>query len=170
MQGIILIGFMGSGKTTIGKVLEKKTGIKHIDLDEKIVDQIGMSIDQYFDLFGELAFREKETDILKTYLGRNQIISTGGGIILKDENRKLLKDMPLVVYLKTSPEVFISRIKEDTSVIRPLALSKSPEEILKVFQARISLYEESANMVVETDGERPEEIADEILCGLEEKR
>ena len=170
MQGIILIGFMGAGKTSIGRVLAKKTGIKHIDLDEKIVEEIGMSIDQYFDLYGQGAFREKETEVLRKYLGNRLIISTGGGIILKAENRDLLKEMERVVYLKTSPQVFLSRIKEDTSTIRPLTISKPPEEIIEIFQERISLYEESANMVVGTDGARPEEIANEILYSLEEKK
>ena len=163
MQGIILIGFMGAGKTTIGKLLAKRTGMEHIDFDDKILEEIGMTIEEYFDLYGEEAFREKETGVLKKNLGTHQIISTGGGIVLKSENRELLKQIPTVVYLKTSPEIFISRIKQDDKIIRPVVVSKTPEEIVKVFQTRISLYEECAKFVVGTDDLSPEEIVEEIL-------
>lgn len=163
MKGIILIGFMGAGKTTIGKLLSEKTGMAHIDFDDKIVEEIGMTIQEYFDKFGEEAFRERETEVLKRYSDHNQIISTGGGIVLRAENRALLKQMPPVVYLKTKPETFLSRIKKDHSTVRPLVLSKSPEEIEEVFKPRIPFYEESASLIVETSDRAPEEIVQEIL-------
>lgn len=166
MKGIILIGFMGAGKTTIGKLLSKKTMMEHIDFDDKIVEEIGMTIQEYFDLYGEEAFREKETAVLQRYFNHNQVVSTGGGIVMRAENRELLKQMAPVVYLKTDPKVFIPRLKKDHHTVRPLVVSKSAEEIEAVFKPRIPLYEESASIIVSTDNRTPEEIVDEILNNL----
>lgn len=166
MKGIILIGFMGAGKTTVGKLLSEETGMDHIDFDDKIVEEIGMTIQEYFDLYGEAAFREKETAVLKRYLDHNQVISTGGGIVMRPENRELLKQMAPVVYLKTKPESFISRLKQDHTTVRPLVVSKSAEEIEEVFEPRIPLYEESASFIIETDNRTPEEIVGEIIKNI----
>ncbi|MTD38928.1 AAA family ATPase [Erwinia sp. CPCC 100877] len=166
MKGIILIGFMGAGKTTVGKLLSKETGMEHIDFDDKIVEEIGMTIQEYFDRHGEAAFRERETNVLKRYLNHNQVVSTGGGIVMRPENRELLKQMAPVIYLKTKPEVFIPRLKHDHVTVRPLVVSKSPEEIKQVFEPRIPFYEESASLVVETDDRTPEEIVREILKNI----
>lgn len=163
MKGIILIGFMGAGKTTVGQLLSKKTNMEHIDFDDKIVEEIGMTIQEYFDLYGEEAFREKETAVLKRYLNHNQVVSTGGGIVMREENRSLLKQMAPVIYLQTKPEVFISRLKQDHTTVRPLVVSKSAAEIQQVFEPRIPFYEESASVVVDTDDRTPEEIVQEIL-------
>lgn len=163
MKGIILIGFMGAGKTTVGQLLSKKTNMEHIDFDDKIVEEIGMTIQEYFDLYGEETFREKETAVLKRYLNHNQVVSTGGGIVMREENRSLLKQMAPVIYLQTKPEVFISRLKQDHTTVRPLVVSKSAAEIQQVFEPRIPFYEESASVVVDTDDRTPEEIVQEIL-------
>ncbi|EOH98594.1 hypothetical protein UAW_01190 [Enterococcus haemoperoxidus ATCC BAA-382] len=166
MKGIILIGFMGAGKTTVGKLLSEKTGMEHIDFDDKIVEEIGMTIQEYFDLHGEDAFRERETNVLKRYLDHDQVVSTGGGIVMRSENRELLKQMAPVIYLQTKPEVFIPRLKHDHTTVRPLVVSKSPEEIKQVFEPRIPFYEESASLVVATDNRTPEEIVHEILKNI----
>ena len=168
MNGIVLIGFMGAGKTTIGKLLAQETQLDHIDFDDLIVAKIGMTIQEYFDLHGEEAFRKVETNVLVETLSRPQIISTGGGIVLKEQNRQLLKQMPLVVYLKTDSDELITRLKADTKSIRPLVVSKSPEEILAVYHPRIPLYEESARLVVETTAKTPAEIVEEILAKVGE--
>jgi shikimate kinase len=167
MKGITLIGFMGAGKTTVGKLLSAETGMEHIDFDDKIVAEIGMTIQEYFDLNGEAAFREKETKVLKKYIDHNYVISTGGGIVMQQENRELLKAMAPVVYLETAPEVFIPRLKNDHTTVRPLVVSKSPEEIKQVFEPRISYYKETASMIVSTDQRTPEAIVKEILANLE---
>ncbi|MBP2099695.1 shikimate kinase [Enterococcus rivorum] len=163
MKGIILIGFMGAGKTTVGKLLSKETGLEQVDFDEEIVKEIGMTIQDYFALHGEEAFRERETELLGRYLNHNKIVSTGGGIVLRLENRELLKQMAPVVYLKTKPEVFIPRLKQDQSMVRPLVVSKTAEEIKAIFNSRIPFYEESASLIVETDNRTPEEVVEEIL-------
>ncbi len=168
MNGIVLIGFMGAGKTTIGKLLAEKTQLDHIDFDDLIVAEIGMTIQEYFDLHGEQAFREIETKVLVDTLERPQIISTGGGIVLKEQNRQLLKQMSRVVYLKTDADELITRLKADTESIRPLVVSKSPDEIIAVYRPRIPLYEESANLVIETTAKTPNEIVEEILAEVGE--
>lgn len=168
MPGIILIGFMGAGKTTVGKLLSEETGMEHIDFDDKIVEEIGMSIQEYFDQYGEAAFRAHETEVLKRYLNHNQVVSTGGGIVMRPENRELLKQMAPVIYLKTEPDVFISRLKQDHTTVRPLVVSKSPEEIRAVFEPRIPLYEESASLTIQTDQQTPAEIVKEILNSIKE--
>lgn len=167
MKGITLIGFMGAGKTTVGKLLSAETGMEHIDFDDKIVEEIGMTIQEYFDLNGEAAFREKETKVLRKYIDHNYVISTGGGIVMREENRELLKAMAPVIYLETTPEVFIPRLKNDHTTVRPLVVSKSPDEIKEVFEPRITFYKEAASMIVSTDQRTPDEIVKEIIANLE---
>jgi len=164
MKTIVLIGFMGAGKTTIGKKLAKACGLEHIDFDNLIVEAIGMTIQDYFDRYGEAAFREQETKVLERSLGVSRVISTGGGIVLKERNRQLLKEMPAVIYLKTDADELIKRLKNDQVSVRPLVVSKGPEEIKQVYLPRIPFYEESANIIIETTGKTPDEITAEILA------
>lgn len=93
----------------------------------------------------------------------DQVISTGGGIILKEENRQLLQQFPKVVYLKTEPEELLDRLKKDTVNIRPLVVSKSPAEIIDIYRPRMPLYEESATVVIDTTRKSPAEIVTEII-------
>lgn len=163
MNGIVLIGFMGAGKTTIGRLLAKETQLAHLDFDDLIVEEIQMTIQEYFDRFGEEAFRKRETEVLARSLDLRHIISTGGGIVLKEENRQLLKQMPKVVYLKTEADELVKRLKADQKTIRPLVVSKSPAEIKDVYLPRVPFYEESAGVIIDTTGKTPAEIVAEIL-------
>lgn len=168
MNNILLIGFMGAGKTTIGGLLAEKKKLRHVDLDELIVQEIGMPISDYFALYGEDSFREKETEALTKAIKQEQIISTGGGIILKAENRELLKNHPKVIYLKTEATELIRRLEADQKNVRPLVVSKTPTEILAVYEPRIPLYEESARIVIETTGKTPQQIVTDILTKVGE--
>lgn len=163
MKQIVLIGFMGAGKTTIGHLLAKETGLTQYDFDELVVNKIGMSIADYFDRFGSDAFRAVETSILEESADLSGIISTGGGIVLKEKNRTILKEMPCVIYLKADMMALIERVVLDKRNVRPLAESKSPEEIAEVYLPRAPLYEESAKIIIETTGRTPEDIVKEIL-------
>ncbi|SJZ69377.1 shikimate kinase [Pilibacter termitis] len=160
---MILIGFMGSGKTTVGRILAEKLAIPQFDLDEKLVENLEMSISEYFALHGENAFRQKESELLAKYSHAQAVISTGGGIVLREENRKLLKNRKDVIFLSTDTNELISRLQNDKKNIRPLAQDKTPEEIQALLEGRLPFYEESASVIIETKNKTPEEIAEEIL-------
>lgn len=160
---LVLIGFMGAGKTTVGNVLANKTATKQIDLDQCIVEKIGMPISEYFDKHGEESFRELETAMLKDFLNTPGILSPGGGVILKEENQALLKEQATVVYLQTDLDELLRRIEQDTTNYRPLLHNKTIEEVKDIFLPRIPIYEEIADHIVDTTNKTPEEIADVIL-------
>lgn len=167
MENIVLIGFMGAGKTTIGRLLAQKLNAKQHDFDEILVEQIGMSIADYFDHFGSEAFREIETKVLQQSLQLNGIISTGGGIVLKEENRQFLQNNPNVIYLQANLDELVHRVVLDKRNVRPLATSKSPDEIREVYLPRVPLYEESAKFVIDTTEKTPDAIVQEILDKVE---
>lgn len=169
MKSIILIGFMGSGKTTIGETLAKTTKQNVIDLDAEITKKIGMSINDFFAKEGEAAFRELERETLADYLSASAIIATGGGIVVNEDNRKLLAAHDHVVYLQTDIAELVKRIKADTKNIRPLANGKSASEIAAILEPRLPWYEASASVTVMTTGKTPAEISQEIIDKLEEK-
>lgn len=163
MNQIVLIGFMGAGKTTVGNLLAEKLNVQQYDFDQLIVEKIGMSIADYFEQYGDVAFREIETTVLAEVDALDGILSTGGGIVLKAENRELLKKMSNVVYLKADLTELIQRVTQDEENIRPLADSKTPQEIESIYRPRVPLYEESAQIIIETTGKTPQEIVTEIL-------
>lgn len=167
MENIILIGFMGAGKTTVGRLLAQKLNTQQHDFDEILVRQIGMSIADYFDVYGSESFRKIETRVLQQSLQLTGIISTGGGIVLKKENRLHLQNRSNVVYLKADLDELVHRVVLDKRNVRPLAASKSPDEIREVYLPRLPLYEESAKFVVDTTKKLPEEIVLEILEKVE---
>lgn len=167
MENIILIGFMGAGKTTIGHLLAQELNTQQHDFDEILVEKIGMSIDDYFRYFGSESFREMETNVLQQCLQLNGVISTGGGIVLKKENRVFLQNRPNVFYLKTDFEELIHRISSDQQNLRPLAESKTSDEIHETYLPRVTLYEESARFIIETSKKQPKEIVQEILDKVE---
>jgi len=160
---IVLIGFMGAGKTTVGKVLAEKTQSDQIDLDKYIVDKIGMPISEYFAKYGEDEFRKLETQILKEHLDFPGVVSPGGGVILKEENQEVLRQMPLVVYLQTDLDELLNRIEHDYDNYRPVIQGKTIEEIKEIYLPRVPLYEEIAHHIIDTTDKTPEEIADIIL-------
>lgn len=163
MTQIVLIGFMGAGKTTVGSLLSEKLTAEFLDFDDMLVAEMGMSIQAYFDTYGEASFRKKETEVLQRAMARQAIISTGGGIVVKETNRELLKQLPYVVYLQTAPEEFVRRLQADHVHVRPLVVSKGPEEIVKLYTPREPLYEETAKIIIETTNKTPEEIVQEII-------
>ena len=162
MAAIVLIGFMGAGKTTISRKLSMQLKKPLIDMDTKLVEEVGCSISQYFELHGEAAFRQKETKLLKNSLQEEAIIATGGGVILQEENQRLLTDH-LVVYLKADPDLLIKRIRQDHKQARPLALDKDDTELKELFFSRKKHYETLADLTIETTGKSPAEIVSEII-------
>lgn len=164
-EKIVLIGFMGSGKTTVGKALAKKlNGFELIDSDSEIEKNAGKSINDIFKDEGEKAFRDMESDYLNNLKISDCkiILSTGGGMPCHNDNDKLIKNIGLSVYLKTSPEAIYERVKDDTS--RPLLKTKDKiGKISMLLSEREEFYENAADTIIITDGKTAEEIADEII-------
>ena len=165
---IILIGPMGSGKTSTGKMLAKEMGYVFLDTDEEVTKRTGVSIAYIFDVEGEEGFRKRECLALKECLNdNNTILSTGGGIVLSKENRDLLQDRGTVVYLQTSIRFQVKRTASTNN--RPLLQNKDPEETLdKLMLTRAPLYEEIADITIMTDNKSLQEMSKEIQRAINE--
>jgi shikimate kinase len=138
---------MGSGKTTIGQRLARQLDLQFLDSDQELEAQTGASVGLIFDVEGEQGFRRRETEMLKKLTARNNILlATGGGAVIRPENRELLKASGLVVYLRTSVKQQISRLSRDRT--RPLLQSGDREEKLaRLAKERNPLYEEMADII-----------------------
>jgi shikimate kinase len=163
MQNLILIGAMGSGKTTVGKQLAKRTRMDFVDSDHMIEDRCGVSISTIFDIEGEDGFRKRETKMLKELCEKNGIVlATGGGAIISEENRILLRKSGFVVYLKTSIETQLARTQKNQN--RPLLEQGSIEDKLtELMEERGSLYEQEADLIVMSGDRVVSKVVEEIL-------
>ena len=162
-MNIFIVGPMGSGKSTVGKIISDELFLTFHDTDEEIENRTGASIDWIFDLEGEEGFRKRETKILDELAQLNSIVlSTGGGIILSDENRDTLSSRGTVFYLATPISVQLERTSKDKD--RPLLKNGDPEAILKeLHETREKLYESVADYVVDTESLTSQEVAAEII-------
>lgn len=158
---LVLIGFMGSGKTSISKILAKELDLLLIDMDRAIIDKSGRESDrEIFDLDGEKRFRELESEVAKTIEdASNSIISTGGGIIMNEENMNYLKKNALIIYLNCSFATAKNRISPNN----PKPLFRDLDKARELYLLRQPLYSKYANIIVETDFRKPIEIAKEII-------
>lgn len=159
MNNLILMGFMGAGKTTIGKCLAKELGCELIDTDEWIEREQGRKISDIFSQDGEAAFRDMETCLLRQLQQRTEpfVLSIGGGMPVREENRALLRSLGTVIYLKTSKEELLRRLSGDKK--RPLLQGGSMEEkITSLMSAREQIYRETAHEEIVTDGKNVYEI------------
>ena len=165
---IILIGPMGSGKTSTGRMLAKEMGYAFVDTDEEVTKRTGVSIAYIFDVEGEEGFRKRECLALKECLNANNtVVSTGGGIVLSKENRDLLQVRGTVVYLQTSIRTQVKRTASTNN--RPLLQNKDPEETLeKLMLTRAPLYEEIADITIMTDNKSLQEMSKEIQRTINE--
>ena len=172
MKNIILIGFMGCGKTSVGKRLSQTLGCEFLDTDEWIEHKQKRSISEIFATDGEAAFREMETECLKSLLKRGGdgfVLSVGGGLPIREVNRNLLKELGDVVLLQVSPEVVYKRLRNDKT--RPLLHNKNPlGRILDLMSARKSYYEDAAMHIVDVNERDFEQIAADILSVCRKER
>ena len=154
----VLLGFMGAGKSTIARGLNPN----YLDMDALIEKRLGMSIAEFFSEKGEESFRQIESEVLADLLQRDQVVSTGGGVVVSQRNRDLLKTNSDNIYLKADFETLYQRIAADQDNKRPLFLNNSKEELAAMFQERQAWYEEVASRVLDVTKLSPEEIIEEL--------
>ncbi len=163
---LALVGLMGAGKSTVGRRLAAAWGRPFVDLDEAIVAMAGRPIPEQFATEGEAVFRDRETAALRTALAAPEpvVVATGGGVVLRDENRALLGEHAVVVWLDASVEALAARVGDGAG--RPL-LADGPEERLRTLDgARRPLYESVADLRVDTSGLGADEVVAAVEAGL----
>lgn len=167
-MNIVLIGYRGTGKSTVAKILGQRLVRTVISTDAEIVKEAGQSIPHIVEQFGWDHFRELETQMCRKLTGQdNLVIDTGGGLILKEENVKILKANGKIFWLTAMVETIVSRISGDTQ--RPsLSGTKSfVEEIEEILEIRKPHYQAAADVIIPTDHETPESIANQVLKNSE---
>lgn len=150
-RNLILIGFMGTGKTTIGKRVAKSLGFKFVDTDQLIVRKAGKSIPKIFEEDGEEAFRNLETEVLRECGGKSrQVISTGGGIVVRPENIAILKESGYVIWLKAGTDAIFERVSRNRN--RPLLKTANPRQTIdELLKLRENLYDSAGHFSIRTD-------------------
>ena len=159
---IALTGFMGSGKTTVGKVLADFLGCPFMDLDDLVVKKAGKSIPDIFAQDGEPAFRQLEAQVLRKtvekYAESTAVLALGGGAVLAPSSAALLHEKTVCIYLRATLDTLLARLAGETAG-RPLADASLADRLA----AREPIYEETAHVIIDTDGLSPDEVADEII-------
>ncbi|MEM1176230.1 MAG: shikimate kinase AroK [Pseudomonadota bacterium] len=165
---IILVGPMGAGKSAVGRQLARSLGKTFIDSDDEIETRTGVDIPYIFEKEGESGFRDRETRVLQDIAGRNGIVlATGGGAVMRTENRTVLASSGLVIYLQTSVDQQLSRTSRGRH--RPLLDTEDPRAVLEsLMQTRHPLYEQLADLVVDTNGRKVSSVVQEIRQKLDD--
>lgn len=162
MKNIVLIGFMGSGKTAVGKQLGERLGLPFKDTDSLIEERLGQKINAIFADKGEAFFRDMESQIIDELTAKdNQVLSCGGGAILRNENVNYLRQNGTLIYLKAPFAVLYNRIKSSSN--RPLLTANEPEKTARMlWEARQKVYESAADLSLDTSKKSIEQIVKEI--------
>lgn len=166
-QNLIMIGFMGTGKTSIGKGLAEKLGWASVDTDQWIEEQQGMKVREIFETFGEPYFRQLETSALTEILkGENQVVMTGGGAPIKPENKEIMLRGGIVIALQATVQTIIDRLKQDSS--RPLLQGDLEERVTTLMEQRKDVYS-FAPIQIDTTNKSMDAIVSEIQRSLKER-
>lgn len=162
MKNIVLTGFMGTGKSEVGRILAQKLGYTLVDADSEIEKEQGMTIKEIFKQYGEPRFREIEADMIKRLSEiERSIISTGGGAVLRQENMDNLRRKGVIVCLTASPETILKRTSNNND--RPLLQVENPLQKIKELLEFRRPYYERADVMIDTENKTPLEVADEII-------
>ncbi|RMJ01820.1 Shikimate kinase 1 [Marinobacter litoralis] len=166
---VVLVGPMGAGKSTIGRLLAKELGYRFLDSDRVIEERCGANIPWIFDVEGEGGFRQRETAMLdEMTVESGVVLATGGGAVMRPENHPLLRKNAVVVYLKTSIEQQVERTRKDRN--RPLLQNDDPEGVLrKLFAIRDPLYTQLADIVMYTDRKSPRLVVRQLVNRISPK-
>jgi shikimate kinase len=166
-RAIVLIGFMGSGKSSAGRILERKTGWPRFDTDEMVSMRFGRPIAEIFSEFGEEEFRNAETEAVKQLSAATPaIIVTGGGIVLRAGNVELLRRVGTLVHLEADEETLFRRVSRRTT--RPLLQTENPRSTLgELLRIRLPLYRQAADVQVDTSRLTHEEVAEAVMKTME---
>ncbi|WEV44843.1 shikimate kinase [Streptococcaceae bacterium ESL0687] len=150
-MAIILLGFMASGKTTLGKKLAEELDLAYIDLDQEIEKELGMTISEYFKEAGEESFRKIENQLLRDLSDQEAILATGGGIVELSSNRDILRTNNQNIYLAADFSDLYQRIAADKNNVRPLFLNNSKGDLEEIYQRRCPFYSNLAHLTVDVN-------------------
>ena len=168
LHRVFLVGPMGAGKTTIGKYLAQQLKLRFVDTDAEIEERTGADIPWIFDVEGEEGFRDREQRVVEEMTLRdNVVLATGGGVVLRPENRRALAGRGFVIYLYATVDEQVRRTRRDRQ--RPLLQGGDPEQILRdLMSERDQLYKEIADHIIETDSCSPKTVAQRLMRELQE--
>jgi shikimate kinase len=166
VRNLVLVGFMGSGKSSVGREIARRCELRFLDTDSVIRQRYGKSIGEIFAVHGESAFRDAEHQVLLRLRGAQHfVIATGGGIVLQPQNRLILRSIGPVVWLTADEEVIWERVSRNRN--RPLLQTVDPRSTIRdLMQVRYPLYREAADIIVETSSFTHQEVANRILVAL----
>ncbi len=165
---IFLVGMMGAGKTTVGKALARRLDREFVDTDRVLVERTGVPVATIFEIEGEEGFRRRETTLLEELAARRDcVIATGGGAVLSEHNRRLMRQAGTVVYLRARVESLWERTRHDTT--RPLLATADPRATLaSILEKRDPLYREAAHVMVDTGSQSAAALVNRVLAALGE--
>jgi len=165
-DNIFLVGMMGAGKTTLGRALARRLGREFVDCDRELVERTGVPVATIFEIEGEEGFRRRESGVLQELCARDRcVIATGGGVVLTEANRDLMRTSGTVVYLKARLESLWERTRHDST--RPLLATPDPRaRLAELLAEREPLYRQTAHVVVETGQQSPATAVGRVLAAL----
>jgi shikimate kinase len=166
-RNVVLIGFMGTGKSSVGRELARRWGFRFLDTDSIIRNQYGKSISEIFSVFGEHFFRDQEFATLTNLLhSHRSVIATGGGIVIQPRNVDLLRKLGTTIWLKADQTTILERVSRNKN--RPLLQTADPEAtIARLLAERGPLYESAADLIVDSSGLSHHEVAEKVITGLQ---